>query len=128
MTLSTILKSKIFTIGATLLAAWLVLSVIRVQSHYEALVEKDRVLSEKVVHMEGENVALTEEIAYGQHPAYLEKEARLKLNMKRPDEGVLFVYEDTESEVLASGSLQAPALVGDMPNYKKWLKYLFGNK
>ena len=126
MTLYTILKSKIFTIGIVLIAGWLVLSVIRVQSHYASLTEKDMILSGKVAHMEQQNESLSAEISYGQHPVYLEKEARVKLNMKHPDEEVLFVYGEDEVVATVSEDVKASS-IGELSNYKKWLKYLFGN-
>ena len=128
MTPYTILKSKIFTIGIVVIVGWLLLSVIRITSHENVLIEKERVLSSRIGQMEQENEVLSEEVAYGQHPAYLEKEARQKLNLKAPDEEVLFVYNGEISVVanIASSSVAVP--FDRLPNYKKWIYYVLGRK
>jgi len=125
MTLYSILRSKYFSIAAVLLVGWLVLSVINVASHTNTLEEKESDLRNKSVKIEGDNEVLVREIEHAQNPSFLEKEARVKLNLKAPDEEVLFVY-GTE---LVSPELSPESEsinLEDLPNFKKWIYYILG--
>jgi cell division protein FtsB len=62
-------------------------------------------------------------IAYFKSPAFLEKQARMKLNYKSPDEEVAFIFRDPNSKPEAD--------TGDWlerePNYRKWWYYILGH-
>ena len=63
---------------------------------------------------------------YFKSPAYLEWQARLRLNYKKSDEKVVYVYErERDSQQGAAPVRQG---ISDSPlieNLKKWLGYLF---
>ena len=59
--------------------------------------------------------------------AYLEQEARLKLNYKKPGETVVFVYKNQHAQSPAKpDDTTRPSLI--LPNWQKWLNYLLNNK
>ncbi len=55
-------------------------------------------IKQKVSNIKKENQFLASASAYFQSNAYLERQARLKLNYKLPDENVAFVYKNTPSQ------------------------------
>lgn len=79
----------------------------------------------KIREVQGNTDYLNKFLAYFQTPAFLEKEARLKLNYKDPGEEVTFVYKDKNIKS-ASESISFEELLSQTPNYKKWFLYLLG--
>lgn len=80
-------------------------------------------LESKISDIQSDNQFLASSSAYFSSDAYLERQARLKLNYKMPDEGVAFVYPDTSTKV---ASASQPIQVGTLPNWKQWWYYLLG--
>ncbi len=119
------LNSKIFTALAGVLVLWLTLSSVNLSSQ-RSLVEKDVKNAEaKINEVQADTDYLNKFLAYFQTPAFLEKEARLKLNYKAQGEEVVFIYKDKNVKK-ASESVSFEELLGKMPNYKKWFLYLLG--
>lgn len=82
-------------------------------------------LEGKIAGLERNNNTLERFIQQIANPAFLEKEARLKLNYKRSDEEVAFVYtDDAYQEDLVSADFDRQLAL--MPNYLKWVYYLLG--
>ena len=79
----------------------------------------------RVADLERNNQFLASSSAYFASDAYLERQARLKLNYKLADEQVAFVYKDT-SVKFASSSQEFKTQLAEMPNWKKWWYYLLG--
>ena len=75
--------------------------------------------------LEQNNQFLASSSMYFASDAYLERQARLKLNYKLSDEQVAFVYKDT-SVKMASSSQEFKTQLIEMPNWKKWWYYLRG--
>lgn len=85
--------------------------------------------------LEGNNQQLADLMDYFKDDSYLEKEARLKLNLKKPGETVVILSDNIVDgiEVVRTGSpeVQEPAEI--MPedntlktaNYWKWWEYFF---
>jgi len=109
-----------------LLVAWLTLSFIKIKLH-KNIVNKEVVeLEEKIKGFESNNSFLERFIGYMTNPSYLEKEARLKLNYKAPGEEVVFIYPDENGANASSASADFNKQLAQMPNYLKWVYYLFG--
>ncbi len=79
----------------------------------------------KIKDVQNDTDYLNKFLAYFQTPAFLEKEARLKLNYKAQGEEVVFIYKDKNTKK-ASDSISFEELLAKMPNYKKWFLYLLG--
>jgi cell division protein FtsB len=67
-----------------------------------------------------DNRQLSELIKYLDTPEYKEKEAREKLNLKKPGEEVVVLPEDSSLEGSVAG-----ADVADQSNPRKWFAYFF---
>lgn len=83
-------------------------------------------MESRVADLERNNQFLASSSAYFGSDAYLERQARLKLNYKLPDEQVAFVYKDTSEKKLAPAE-EFKASLAAMPNWKKWWYYVLGH-
>jgi len=82
-------------------------------------------LESRMADLEQNNQFLASSSAYFASDAYLERQARIKLNYKFPDEQVAFVYKDLSVKI-ASPSKEFKNQLAQMPNWKKWWYYLLG--
>lgn len=75
-----------------------------------------------------QNQALKNSLTYYQSDSYLEKAARIHLNLQEPGEHVIALSEKPQSQVNSSATPQPgqPAGPTDVPNFSKWINYLFG--
>lgn len=90
----------------------------------QIVVEKRRDnLQSKIAELEKSNRDLTSLLNYFRSPEYLELEAKQKLNVKRPDEQVAFVFPESR---LANDSPLAAKKKSLWETFKDWLfKELF---
>ncbi|TSC74665.1 MAG: Uncharacterized protein G01um101444_226 [Parcubacteria group bacterium Gr01-1014_44] len=84
-------------------------------------------LEGKITETEKANSDLARLLDYFKSRAYLEREAKLKLNVRRPDENVVFIYEDEKESAMNNENSQGFSGLEGLTNFEKWLKYLFGN-
>jgi len=76
-----------------------------------------RELEAKISDVQRENNKLESVRGQYQNPAYLEKQARAKLNYKAPDETVVFVYPDDKKPGSSDSGVS-------LPNWRKWVAWL----
>ena len=76
-------------------------------------------LQNEIADLNERNSELVSLEEYFKSDAYLEKEAKLKLNVKRPDENVVFIKSENS---VASASIQAAA---SLPFWQRWLGKIF---
>lgn len=119
------LNSKIFTALAGVIALWLTFSSINLNSQRGIVDREVKNVETKIKGVQDDTDYLSKFLAYFQTPAFLEKEARLKLNYKFQGEEVVFIYKDKNMKK-ESDSISFEELLGRMPNYKKWWYYLLG--
>jgi len=81
-------------------------------------------LNQKIAETERELSELKELGDYFRSSAYLEREARLKLNYKKPGENVVFVYRNQSLLQNPAGNGNSTKPSPTLPNWQKWLKYL----
>ena len=120
-----VLKKKILTIGLMALLVWLGYRIWQIHSQRSETAVQVKDLESKVVDLEQNNQFLASSSAYFASDAYLERQARLKLNYKLPDEQVAFIYKDTRVKVTPPAEVFKNTLA-QMPNWKKWWYYLLG--
>ena len=120
-----ILQRKILTIGLVLLLVWLGYRSWEIRAQRMGTDAQVKDLQSRANEFENNNQFLASSSAYFASDAYLERQARLKLNYKLPDEQVAFVYKDTSVKV-ASPSQEFKTQLAEMPNWKKWWYYLRG--
>jgi cell division protein FtsL len=78
-------------------------------------------LEKKIENLEKENKNLEQSKDYFQSDAYLERQARLKLNYRDADEKLAFVYLDKD----ASKSMDFKSRAGILEILKSWRDKLF---
>ncbi len=120
-----ILHSKVFSALISALALWLILSSLNLNSQRAVVDREVKNVEAKIKEVQKDADYLNKFLAYFQTPAFLEKEARLKLNYKAQGEEVVFVYRDKNAKKV-SDSISFEELLARTPNYKKWFLYLLG--
>ncbi len=103
-----------------LVVAWLGNAAYRVHAQRVAVQIQLDDLNARLSHVQSDAGQLASASAYFQSDEYLEKQARLKLNYKLPDEQVVFVYPD--KGVPASASLASASMGFSVGS---WFKKLF---
>jgi len=119
------LQHKIITICLVALLVWLGYRSWQIKDQRAGTDIQVKDLESRVADLEHNNQFLASSSAYFASDAYLERQARLKLNYKFPDEQVAFVYKDTSVKI-ASASQEFKTQLAEMPNWKKWWYYLLG--
>jgi len=80
-------------------------------------------LQEKIDELQKSNADFSEMQKYFQSEEFLEKEARLKLNLMKDGEKLIIVKQN---ESIIAGQDSGEAESGDISNIKKWWQYFFG--
>jgi len=97
-------------------------------------------LKSEIEQLEGKNQQLAGLMEYFQEESYLEREARLKLNLKKPGEQVVvlsqrsgsdagaekFSDESSVNESISEESVEARNQEIETANYWRWWEYFFG--
>lgn len=126
---SVFFKSKLFTVLATVVVFLLAFAFFRVWPQKTEVERQLGNLREKIAETEKSNSGLKKLESYFKSRSYLEKEAKLKLNVRRPDENVIFIFEDPKAgdvqEETQTDSFEFGGLVGRLVDFEKWLKSLF---
>lgn len=97
------LNSKFFSVFILILIGWLALSLLGVEQKKIFFNKEIQSFENKIKNVQKTNDELSEFISHFDNPSFLEKEARLKLNYKAPDEELIMVYRDNGAKT-ASGS------------------------
>ena len=123
-----ILQSRWFTAAAVVLIGFFLISLIKIQPVLTTTQKELRNLDKKIAEAERSASELERLKDYLQSDAYLERQARLKLNYKKPDEKVVYIYtgengNKTESKI-AAGVNSAESRLSQ--NLKLWWGYLAG--
>lgn len=128
-----LLGSKVFLFFIILALIGLVISLGRESYRkYQLTKEINRVKSE-IERLEGRNNKLANLLEYFKEESYLEKEARLKLNLKKPGEKVVVISETENQDTVGNPEFVqedegVPALDEDNleeANFWKWWEYFF---
>lgn len=81
-------------------------------------------LKSEISELNNENTQMASLIDYFKTNTFAEKEARVKLGLKKPGENV-FVIEKKDDQRSSDNQINQ-INEKDMPNYKKWWVYFFG--
>ena len=119
------LQTKWFTVLALGLVAFLGVAVWRQEPSNQAIERRVDNLQNEIADLNERNSELVSLEEYFKSDAYLEKEAKLKLNVRRPDENVVLIKSENS---VASTSLpvgrQASA-ANSLPFWQRWLDKIF---
>ena len=120
-----ILSSKVFLFVVAL--ALIVVAVNVGQESYRKyqLTQEIDKLKTEIERLEGNNNQLADLMEYLKEEPYLEKEARLKLNLKKPGEKVIILSNEEQEQKQEEVLSDIPELTGENGNYWKWWEYFF---
>jgi len=131
-----ILSSKIFLFIVIFIFIFLLIGLIRETYRKHQLKNEINQFQTSINKLEGENKKLIDLMDYFKEDSYLEKEARIKLNLKKPGETVVVLSKDVVNgvEVIRRGSLETEEINEDnneiqekeeTSNHWKWWEYFF---
>ncbi len=125
--LRSILQSRWFTFLAVVIIGFFLLLIIKLKPSLETVSQEVNNLNQKIAEAEQGLSELQKLGDYFKSAAYLEREARLKLNYKKPGESVVFVYKNqhAQSPAKPNDTTKLPTI---LPNWQKWLSYLLNSK
>ncbi len=118
-----LLGSKVFLFFIVLALIGLAISVGRESYRKYQLTKEINRLKSETERIEGRNQQLTNLLEYFKEESYLEKEARLKLNLKKPGEKVVILSQSDSPEDLPL-EIQ-PEIKKEEVNWWKWWEYFF---
>ncbi len=133
-----VLSSKIFLFIVIFVLIFLLIGLVRETYRKHQLSNEINQLKENIDELEGDNQQLSDLMDYFKEDSYLEKEARIKLNLKNPGETVVVLSKDIIDgvEVVRKGSAETEELNNtdidledssniEPANYWKWWEYFF---
>jgi len=132
-----ILSSKIFLFIAIFVLIFLLIGLVRETYRKHQLSNEINQLKSSIDELEGDNQQLSDLMDYFKEDSYLEKEARIKLNLKNPGETVVVLSKDVIDgvEVVRKGGAEIEELNNsdvelednntELANYWKWWEYFF---
>ncbi|HAU07713.1 MAG: hypothetical protein UW46_C0004G0002 [Candidatus Yanofskybacteria bacterium GW2011_GWF1_44_227] len=117
-----VFKSKYFTVVVVLLLFWAAYLIIGASMRRSDVEDKIVDLENKASEIEKSNKYLERIMTYIKTPAFLEREARIKLNYKSADENVAFIYMNNESK----DRVDDVQSIAAMSNPQRWWNWLMG--
>ena len=126
-TVKKILGSRIFLFLAVLALIALTVNLGRESYRKYQLGKEIQTLKTEMERLEGKNSQLAEMIEYFKDESYLEREARLKLNLELPGEKVVIYSGGSQA---ASATFSAPEIKKseETDNYWLWWEYFFNDR
>lgn len=124
-----LLQSKLITAGLVLLIGFFLLSIIKLQPALIAARKEIKNIDQKISEIERARQEAEKLGEYLNSPAYLEKQARIKLNYKKPDEKVVYIYNKTPESRNGTENAEigiAEKIISNKfyKNLKSWWRYL----
>lgn len=120
-----ILQSGWFTAITVVIVGFLLISLIKIEPALITTHKELKNLDKKIAEVEQSASELERLGDYLKSDAYLERQARLKLNYKKPDERVVYVYQKT-TEAQNSQEIRKKPENKLIMNLKSWWGYLVG--
>jgi len=121
-----LLSSKVFLFFIVLALIGLVISLGQESYRKYQLTKEINGLKSEIERLEGKNQQMADLMEYFQEGSYLEKEARLKLNLKKPGEKVVVISQPAVAEVDKGIVAETEKEVGnETTNFWKWWEYFF---
>lgn len=106
-----------------IIIGFFLLLIVKIKPSLETVGQEVKNLDNKIAEAK-QNLSELQNLGdYFKSAAYLEREARLKLNFKKPGESVIFVYKNQHAQNPAKpDDATKSSLI--LPNWQKWLNYL----
>ena len=120
-----LLKSRIFFIFLVPIFVALLIGIFQ-QVYYRYQVKKELdELKAEIANSKNQKEDLKKLIDYYKDESNLEKEARVRLNLKKEGEKVVIILPTATST--ENNDTLSQQDIENMPNYKQWWYYFFGN-
>jgi len=116
-------QSRIFTAVALMVIFFFIFSIAKLWPQKTVIDARLQNLEGKIAETEKSNLDLARLLSYFKSRSYLEREAKLKLNVRRPDENVVVIYEDEKENQIKEKERESLGLEG-LTNFEKWVRYL----
>ncbi|MEA2113078.1 MAG: septum formation initiator family protein [Patescibacteria group bacterium] len=132
-----ILGSKIFLFAIVFILIFFIIGLGRESYHKYQLTKEINSLRLEIERLDGRNRQLANLMDYFKEESFLEKEARLKLNLKKPGEKVVIISDyfdskngldaatDNGHNLKAGESASEKSTDKQTANYWKWWEYFF---
>ena len=116
----------IFFIAGIFLAVFISVKAVRESYRSKTIDLEVENLKKEAEHIQNENDAIEERIAYLKTPQFQEKIAKEKLNLQKPDENIVIVKRDVNQKPKIE-TLQPVAVKSEqeIQNYQKWWNFFF---
>ena len=105
--MSKFLHSEFFTVLSLILIGTLVFFIVKSKSVVKELTQEIQGLEDKIANVEKDTENLEEDLEYFKSDVYLERQARVKLNLKKPGETIAYIVREdrvaSESEAEEEG-------------------------
>lgn len=98
------------------------MSVISLQSENKAVRMEEEATEKKVEEVKKRNELLSKFIGYSDSVAFLEREARSRLNYKLPEEEAVFIHRDLNSKKASSSEGFSLGKLFDYRKVWRWLR------
>ena len=122
-----LLKSKIFFIFLIPILLALTVGIFqKLYYRYEIKGDLDK-LNVEIADLNKQKNDLNQLVDYYKNESNLEKEARIRLNLKKEGEKVVIILPQATSTGESSETISKVSTdIGNLPNYKQWWYYFFG--
>lgn len=120
----TITSSTLGAIVGVVIALYLLVYLMQTIKHNYDLQQQINLLQQQNANLETETEALSYRIQYYQTDDYKEKEAREKLGLQQPGEGVVILPRKDEST--ASAQVENQKRVKQRSNIQQWIDFIAG--
>jgi len=94
-----LLTSKIFLFAIVFILIFLVIAFSRESYRKYELAKEIKGLEIEIEQLQGKNQQMADLMDYFKKESYLEKEARLKLNLRKPGEKVVIISDDQSQDI-----------------------------
>lgn len=126
-----LIHSKLFSVIGAVVLFFISISLGKEIYRKYQIQKEINIMREEVKKLEGDNGDLNKLIEYFKSDAFLETEARKKLNLQKPDEKVVIFTDKVDKQTVGNGELEnenknAVQKPADTSNPQKWWNYFFG--
>lgn len=121
-------QSKIFTLLSLTVVGLLVWALFKIEPQRIVIEKRIKNFQDKIAEMEKANAKIGPLLDYFKSDAYLEREAKLKLNVRRPEEGVVFLQESDTRPTTTAVPVERQARiwgVSYLVDFWRWVGGLF---
>lgn len=119
-----ILQSKWFTVAILAMAGFFSLSIVKLSLPLITVSRELKNINQKIDEAKKSNLELEELGSYLQSDAYVERQARIRLNYKKPDEKVVYVYRNPSAKIPNDDTVAGKTNNKFFANITEWFKHL----